>query len=356
MVLLVVTSGCARVGFDAAGDGGSVNDVSVDDGLKVDGLKVDGLKVDGLKVDGLKVDGLKVDGLKDGPADGPEADLKLADGPEADLKSGDSGVVPGTWIAISKGTFLMGAPNDNCPVNSYEHQVTLTHSFEMQSTEVTGGQFLAVMGYDPSFDKTCGGDCPVEWVTWHEAVAYCNTLSGTRGLPACYSCNNSGSDVRCQEATGYTGQELYSCPGYRLPTDAEWEYAYRAGTTTPYYNGVNDPTKCNECLTIDANADVIGWYCANSGAVKHQVQQKQANSWGLYDMAGNVYEWCHDGWSNLLDTAAKTNPIALGNANRVIRGGNFRDPPSIMRAAARGLAGATLPSHVLGFRCTRSLD
>ncbi|MBW2734609.1 MAG: formylglycine-generating enzyme family protein [Deltaproteobacteria bacterium] len=254
----------------------------------------------------------------------------------------------------------MGSPSsEGCKYLGYEieHDVTLTHDFEMQTTEVTGGHFLAVMGYDPSYDKNCGSDCPVEWVTWHEAVAYCNTLSGSRGLAACYSCSGDRASVRCQEATGYEGQALYTCPGYRLPTEAEWEYAYRAGTTTAYYNGDNAPNECNECITIDPNADSIAWYCANSDDAKHPVGQKQANAWGLYDMAGNVYEWCHDTWDPLLDSTAVTNPVApLGDFNRVLRGGNWRDPPRQLRAAYRTLGGAVLPGHIMGFRCARSLD
>ena len=238
------------------------------------------------------------------------------------------------------GTFKMGSPGeDACRVKGEPEQisVTLAHKFEIQSTEVTQDQFHAVMGYDPeNFITSCGGTCP-EHVSWHEAAAYCNALSLKAGLMVCFKCSGLGPNVRCEETTVTTGMGIYACKGYRLPTEAEWEYAYRAGTTTAYYSGVNDQSLCSSCSTKDTNADKIGWYCGNSGSVLHPVGQKTANAWGLYDMAGNVSEWCDDEY----------------HSKTVLRGGAWWSRPKHIRAASSGSGSPT--SHQSGFRCSRTV-
>jgi formylglycine-generating enzyme required for sulfatase activity len=288
--------------------------------------------------------------------DGP---LEL-DGPKPDQTPGDSGVVPGTWKTIAKGTFTMGSPPDEPCRDSMEqqHQVTLTHDFELQTTEVSGGQFLGLMGYNPS-QMSCGLTCPVEMVSWHEAAAYCNALSQTAGKAVCYTCSGSLASVTCQEAAAYSGPSVYKCPGYRLPTEAEWEYAYRAGTTTAYYNGASDGAKCTTCSAKDANLDKIGWYCANSNnSSTYPTAQKQPNPWGLYDLAGNVHEWCHD-WHNQSDLSGpSTDPWgSVSGTARVMRGGAWDYPAHDKRAAFRERR--EVPKYrdlTLGFRCARTKD
>jgi formylglycine-generating enzyme required for sulfatase activity len=121
----------------------------------------------------------------------------------------------GSWIPLPAGTFKMGSPSsESCrATDETQHQVTLTHSFEIQATEVTQGQFQSVLGYNPSYFSSCGSLCPVENVKWHEAVAYCNALSQKAALTSCYSCTGSQSSVSCNVASVYTGQKLYQCPG-----------------------------------------------------------------------------------------------------------------------------------------------
>jgi formylglycine-generating enzyme len=301
--------------------------------------------------------------LADALSDGPRADtameatatvekLSAADA----SKTSDLPSMPAaTFASIPAGSFAMGSPSSEPCRNDDEdlHTVTLTHAFKMQTTEVTQDQFQQVMGYNSSASKkSCGGSCPVEKVTWNEAAAFCNKLSAIKGLTACYACTGSGTQIICPEDASYTGAKVYKCPGFRLPTEAEWEYAYRAGTSTAYYDGANDATVCTSCATVDANLDTIAWYCQNSGMKLHVVGTKAANAWGLYDMAGNLFEWCHDTYQVSLGTSAVTDPGgAVAGSFRVVRGGALNYAPGDQRGAARERIGAPWRSDSLGFRC-----
>jgi len=259
----------------------------------------------------------------------------------------------------------MGSPGtENCRNALYEaqHSVTLTHAFELGTTEVTQGEFESVLGYNPAYfgpsgaGADCGLTCPVENVTWHEAVAYCNALSTWAGVASCYTCTGSGASVSCQEAAAYSGANVYTCPGYRLPTEAEFERAYRGGTTTAFYNGGATLAACGSCATADANAGAIAWYCQNAGGKTHPAKGKLANAYNLYDMAGNVWEWCHDWYtSSSLGTSAVTDPWGLSSGTtRVCRGGAWNQDTRYERAAARPSNTPGTRSSSGGFRCARS--
>ena len=281
---------------------------------------------------------------------------------------------PVDWVTIKAGNFSMGSPAGEKCREKYgaqnketRHQVTLSHGFEISAYEVTQGQFKLIMGYNPAGFHSCGAFCPVETVTWHEAVAYCNALSSLRGYTQCYS--DSGSGKSCPTGTGcaaeeacvrgkcrkynaaasYTGKGIYNCKGYRLPTEAEWEYAYRADSTTAYYNGdIKDCTK-------DDVIHQIAWYAANANSRTYPSCIKAPNKWNLYDMAGNVSEWIHDWYSPDLGTSAATDPVGnLAYAANALRGGDYKSYAHLQRASFRRSWSPWMKGNHVGFRCARS--
>jgi formylglycine-generating enzyme required for sulfatase activity len=260
------------------------------------------------------------------------------------------GFAPGTFVTIPSGSFEMGSPAGELGryTGETQHEVTLTHDFEILSTEVTQGEFEALMGYDPSGFGTCGSDCPVETVSWHEAAAYCNELSDGAGRSRCYECTGSGASVECSPAAAYATP--YDCPGYRLPTEAEWEYAARAGTVTATYNGDLDVTDCSASTVLDS----IAWYCGNSGDTTHPVGSLDSNDWGLFDMLGNVWEWCHDWYGGY--GGAETDPWGPeAGSVRVGRGGSWIHVARFARAAGRFRSNPGSRGDLVGFRPVRSL-
>jgi formylglycine-generating enzyme required for sulfatase activity len=243
-----------------------------------------------------------------------------------------------TFKAIPHGIFTMGSPDGvlEYPIGSgitplaesgrdadeTPHQVTLTQPFFMMSTEVTQGQWAAVMGSNPSDFTACGRDCPVEQVSWDDIQAFLASL------------NSLGEGI------------------YRLPTEAEWEYAARAGSTTAFANGAIVETGCN----LEPNLDATGWYCYNAGSTTHEVAQKVSNAWGLYDMHGNVYEWCQD-WSGDYPTGSVTDPRGpAGGSFRVARGGAWVYGASDSRSAYRSGFVQNDNYFMLGFRLVREYD
>ncbi len=275
--------------------------------------------------------------------------------------------VEATFVTIPPGTFLMGAPADEpgSQDNEYpQHQVTLTRGFIIQATEVTNQQYLelAQWAYDNGYVATTESalldnldgstvelmdlddfdfceiefdrglfrlrnvghgfnpNHPVKEVTWHGAAAYCDWLSLQAGLPRTYD----HMDWSCN------GGDPYGAEGYRLPTEAEWEYACRAGTTTAFANGeITNPDTCD-----DPVLDEIGWYCGNSGEWTEPVAQLIPNAWGLYDMHGNLFKWCQ-GYMHAYPTAPVTDPAVETGRYRVVRGGAWSRTPHYSRSAHR---------------------
>ena len=271
----------------------------------------------------------------------------------------DEGCAQGEFVKAPAGTFTMGSPTSELGRDDDEvqHEVTLTRSYYLQETEVTQIQWEARMGNKPSQSAGCGEGCPVENVSWWEALAYANAVSADQGLPPCYTMEGCTGTAGGGQADGMscTGAAVnapdgdpYLCTGYRLPTEAEWEYAYRAGTTTAFYDG-DTSGDGNQ-----SNMDVIGWYQDNAGGQPHPAAQKAANEWGLYDMAGNVEEWTWDR-SASYPKGAVTDPTGdEANSFRVVRGGSWIDTAAHARAAHRAEWDPDHRGGDLGFRLART--
>jgi formylglycine-generating enzyme required for sulfatase activity len=213
------------------------------------------------------------------------------------------------FVLIPAGEFLMGS-NEGDDNERPAHRVRITEPFYMGKYEVTQAQWEAVMGTNPSH-FTGHPNRPVESVSWNDVQEFITRLNRQEGREVC-----------------------------RLPTEAQWEYAARAGTTTEWY---------------EHDVDAIAWYSQNSGGGTHEVGQKRPNAWGLYDMLGNVWEWCHDG-RRKYTSASVIDPIGPTEAGgySVIRGGGLDTDASHLRAAKRGVLDPGVRYYDLGFRCSSS--
>lgn len=229
------------------------------------------------------------------------------------------------FVYIPPGSYLRGSPIEELGRESDEKQqlVSLSHGYYMQTTEVTQEQWKAVMGSLPLYIIKCDEKCPVERVSWDNAQEFINKLN-----------------------------ILEESQKYRLPTEAEWEYAARAGSSTSFANGEISVLTCDN----DTKLGDIGWYCGNSKISRHHiVAQKKPNSWGLYDMHGGVWEWCAD-WYGPYSSEAVTDPGGpLDGAERTMRGGGIADTARSCRSANRHSLRPDVEFNNIGLRIVRSL-
>jgi formylglycine-generating enzyme required for sulfatase activity len=210
-------------------------------------------------------------------------------------------------VLIPKGTFQMGSPIEEAGADDDEaqHQVTISKDYYLGVTEVTQGQYEKVMGTNPSYfqkrviRKSDSSMYPVEQVSWGDAVEFCKKLS----------------DLPEEKAAGRV---------YRLPTEAEWEYACRAGSKTAYSFGESSKSLGD-----------YAWFDGNSNNQTHPVGEKKANAWGLYDMHGNVWEWCSDYYDDY-DKNSATDPVGPTEGSLCVsRGGSWNSLAAYCRSAGR---------------------
>jgi len=275
----------------------------------------------------LLVAALGVCSCENAPSDGDDA-------PQPQIITTPAG---DEMVLIPAGTFSMGAdvgPKDEAPAHDVE-----IDAFLIDRTEVTQAQYARVYSSNGSHWK--GPVLPVESISWIQAAMYCNERSEAEGLEPCYR-----DDATCN----------FEATGYRLPTEAEWEYACRAGAKGGYSFG-DDPGLLGQ----------YAWSADNARKRTHPVRQKKPNAWGLYDMHGNVAEWCNDVYapdaygnhsaSNPRGPAPPADDAEL-EEKRVIRGGAWNSSPAGCAVTRRfgespGFADACFPSEAKGFRCVR---
>ena len=232
-------------------------------------------------------------------------------------------------VQITGGKFIMGDKNE---VDAPPHEVVVS-SFFIDKHLVTQEQFQKIMGANPSRWK--GDKNPVEQLRWSDAVRFSNKRSELEGLQPCYD----PKTLKCD----------FDATGYRLPTEAEWEYACRAGTTTAYFFG-DAPAKLGD----------YAWFDKNSGGHPRPIGQKQPNPWGLYDMVGNVWEWCNDFYKvDYYQESPRENPKGPNEGqNKVLRGGAWRFSADNCRSGYRynespGYSDVCFGYDIYGFRCVR---
>ena len=249
---------------------------------------------------------------------------------------------PANMVLINGGTFLMGSPDNEqgrmADREGQQRSVSLS-SFYMGIYQITQAEYEPVMGANPSRFK--GPNLPVENVSWYDAVEYCNRLSQREGLTPAYTISGTGDNLSVSWDR--------NANGYRLPTEAEWEYACRAGTTTTYSTG-------NTITTDQANFNGAHEQNYNAEGIFREtttpVGSFAPNPWGLYDMHGNVWEWCWD-WYGPYPNTAETDPVGPSSGTlRVFRGGSWYNPGG-GRSAMRNFITPSREGSNRGFRLVR---
>jgi formylglycine-generating enzyme required for sulfatase activity len=231
-----------------------------------------------------------------------------------------------SFVYVTPGSFIMGSPEDeiNRDPDEKQHHVQLTHTVLIQTTEVTQKQWAIVMGSNPSYFEHCGENCPVEMVSWNDVQLFIEKINAME--------NNK----------------------YRLPTEAEWEYSARAGSISAYYWG--NRADC-QSMMYENNAETSENFCVDHFSLSNlnptstaPVQSFDTNNWNLFDMHGNVWEWCHD-WFAAYSSSPVTDPSGPLKGNyKVIRGGAWNSNAAICRSAYRGYASPENRYNYIGFR------
>ena len=239
-------------------------------------------------------------------------------------------------VRVEGGTFLQGSAEAQYAANERVHQATLS-PFLIADTETTQKLWTAVMGSNPS--RFRGEDRPVEFVSWLDAVRFCNALSEREGLESVYTI--AGGEVTWNRAAN----------GFRLPTESEWEYAARGGQL----GAPADAPLKRSPFAGGTEAGAVAWYDQNSGKTTHPVAQKASNELGLYDLSGNVWEWCWDWYGEYPRTdVVDSEGASKGAGQKVLRGGAWFTPQNLLRVTYRYWNAQSFKVNSVGFRIARN--
>ena len=260
-------------------------------------------------------------------------------------------------VYVQGGIFTMGCSSEqgsDCLVDEFPTRQVFVDDFEIGVTEVTQQQWFDVMGYNAAQFNNCGGNCPVEGMSWYDILVYCNLLSISQGLTPCYYTDSTRTAFYGWNGTQWTepngGQYWweFSANGYRLPTEAEWEFAARGGQLSrgTKYSGSNNPGE-------------VGWYSGNSVlGTTYTTKLLAPNELGLYDMSGNVWEYVWDWYDATYYTAGITcQPFGpTPKVSHVVKGGSYLNPPSSLRTSRRtfpGFGDQFRDANDIGFRLAK---
>ncbi|MBI9031416.1 SUMF1/EgtB/PvdO family nonheme iron enzyme [bacterium] len=252
--------------------------------------------------------------------------------------------VPEKFVLVEGGTFHNGTAN-----------ATIS-DFYMSKYEVTQAEYEAVMGTNPALDYGVGNDYPVYYVSWFKAIKYCNILSLQEGLTPCYNYNNEGTDPN-EWSSGWNSIYNHTsyvfdttANGYRLPTEMEWMYAAKGGNQQPA-SGYNQYSGTD----VEVELAKFAWYDYTSNNTTHEVGTRLPNQLGLYDMSGNVFEWCWDIYNHPYSSSTQTDPVGpTTGLYRVCRGGSWNYNAIPCGVAYRYSYNPTFSYYCLGFRLARS--